>query len=130
MYHVSGPLVRGSTPTIRTIRACKVCAIYWSFPPFNAPFILEQIHADFPFWEECHRMWHKNPVYSAQPFNAAPGTNRFDDFLSIINCSGSAAASAQNSGQTQLNDQDDTVDSEHHGGTVMSMYITLMVLAD
>ena len=75
-------------------------------------------------------MWHKNPAYSAQPFNAAPGTNCSDDFLSIINRSGSAAASAQNSGQTQLNDQDDTVDSERHGGTVMSMYITPIVLAD
>ncbi|KIK14156.1 hypothetical protein PISMIDRAFT_17491 [Pisolithus microcarpus 441] len=64
----------------------------------------EKVIAEFPFWEQCDLMWHGNPSYNAKLFDAAPGTNRTSDFLSIIKNSGRIASSA---GQ-----QDES--SEHH----------------
>ena len=69
-------------------------------------------------------------MYSAKPFNAAPGTNRAEHFLSIVNnrTGGTAAGSTQNAGQGQMEDQaQDTVDGHGKG---MSMNITQIVLAD
>ncbi|KAI6009597.1 hypothetical protein F5J12DRAFT_782105 [Pisolithus orientalis] len=47
-------------------------------------FILEEVVAEFPFWEECNCMWHGNPTYDARLFNPAPGTNWMGDFLPIV----------------------------------------------
>ncbi|KAI6003451.1 hypothetical protein F5J12DRAFT_783522 [Pisolithus orientalis] len=50
--------------------------------------LLEEVIAEFPFWEECNHMWHGNPTYDARLFNPAPGTNWTGDFLSIMNQGG------------------------------------------
>ncbi|KAL4070235.1 hypothetical protein V8B97DRAFT_2024224 [Scleroderma yunnanense] len=77
----------------------------------NHQTLQEKIHAESLFWEDCHQIWHGNPAYSTKAFNAAPGTNQVEHFLSIANDCTSlmSAASTQPSGQVQSNDQHDMV---------------------
>ncbi|KAL4071792.1 hypothetical protein J3A83DRAFT_4187912 [Scleroderma citrinum] len=84
----------------------------------NYQTLQEKICAEFLFWEDCHWMWHGNPAYSAKVFNAAPGANQVEHFLSIANdcTSAMSAASTQHSGQAQSNNQHDDMVGEHSRG--------------
>ncbi|KIK18701.1 hypothetical protein PISMIDRAFT_46190, partial [Pisolithus microcarpus 441] len=67
----------------------------------------EKVIAEFPFWEQCDLMWHGNPSYDAKLFDAAPGTNRTGDFLSIVKSSGRTGSSAHQ--QDELGEHHDDI---------------------
>ena len=61
-------------------------------------------------------MWRSNPTYDTRQFNATPGINRTEDFLSIINRSGSTAPVAHTSQDPIPPDEDQELDEEEPSG--------------
>ena len=61
-------------------------------------------------------MWCGNPTYNARQFNATPGINRTEDFLSIINRSGSTAPVAHTSQDPIPPDEDQELNEEDPSG--------------
>jgi len=113
MHQDSGPLVRASIPTIQAVRPFNICKHL--FLLCFLLFILEKIISGFPYWEDCHHMWHSNPSYSAKGYNLADATGHNKKFMTIIKRGGSTASPLDSSRQVQSSDQDGAVAEEGPG---------------
>jgi len=113
MHQDSGPLVRASIPMIQAIRPFNVCKHL--FPLCFLLFISEKFISEFPYWEDCHCMWHSNPSYSAKGYNLADAAGHNKNFMTIIKCGRLTASPLDSSRQIQSSDQDGAVAEEGPG---------------